>query len=363
MPTKTGRSAHRNPASAPVAVALAGCGAVAQRYYAPALQTLEKAGWVQVHALFDPNGAMRQLLKQFFPSALEVEEFSELGRQIDLVIVASPPSVHAEQSVELLRSGIAVLCEKPLATSVAEAQAMIDAAAESSSILAAGMVRRFFPATQMIREMLASNAIGDVTSFVFEEGDVFRWPVASAAYFEKRVSGGGVLTDIGAHALDLMVWWFGEPLEIRYEDDAMGGVEANCRVRCRFASGISGEVRLSRDCALSNRYVVRGTRGWLSWWSKETNRLEASFGEARYTLNAGLEEAGKPAAHFERSFIEQICNVISAMTRENTLHVSAADVLPSLRVIERCYALRLPMSMPWLDPAQASRAAELNRLS
>jgi predicted dehydrogenase len=360
---KTGKSPHGKPKNKPVTVAIAGCGAVAQRYYAPALQTLEKAGWVRVRALFDPDRDMRRILKQCFPSALEVEDFSRLSNEIDLVIVASPPAAHAEQSVALLRSGMCVLCEKPLATSVADAQAMIEAAAESSSILAAGMVRRFFPATRMIRQMLTSNAIGDITSFEFQEGNVFRWPVASAAYFEKAISGGGVLMDIGAHALDLLVWWLGEPVEIQYEDDAMGGVEVNCRVGCKFASGITGEVRLSRDCALSNRYVVRGTRGWLSWWTKETNRLEASFGDARYTLNAGIEEAGRPAAHFEGSFIDQICNVIGAMACENSLQVSAAEVVPSLRLIEACYAQRLSMPMPWLGPAEASRAAELSRLN
>jgi len=354
------RSPNGKAEGKPVTVALSGCGAVAQLYYAPALRALETAGWVQVGALYDPVPAMRNALKKIFPSALEVEHFPRLCEDMDLVILASPPWMHAEQSIELLRAGISVLCEKPLATSVTQAQAMIEAAAASSGVLAPGMLRRFFPATQMIREMLAANAIGDITSFDIREGDVFRWPVSSAAYFDKRTGGGGVLMDIGAHALDLMVWWLGEPVDTLYEDDAMGGIEVNCRLRCRFASGFSGQVRLSRDCALANRYTVHGTRGWLSWQANETNRLEAGFGASRYTLNAALEHASNPAAHFERSFIDQICNVISAMMRTEPLRVPAVEVLPSLRLIEHCYAHRQAMPMPWLSEVEALRAAELD---
>lgn len=342
-------------------VGLLGCGAVAQLYYAPALRALEKAGLLRVGALHDPVPAMRKAMKQVFPSALEVEQFPGLYADMDLVILASPPWMHAEQSIELLRAGKSVLCEKPLTTTVAQAEAMIEAAAASSGVLAAGMLRRFFPATQMIREMLAANAIGDITSFDIQEGNVFRWPVASAAYFDKRTGGGGVLRDIGAHALDLMVWWLGEPVDTSYEDDAMGGIEVNCRLRCRFASGFSGQVRLSRDSNLANRYTLHGTRGWLSWQANETNRLEAGFGASAYTLSAALEQASSPAADFERCFIDQICNVIAAMRRTEPVRVPAAEVLPSLRLIDHCYAQRQAMPMPWLGEIEALRAAELGR--
>jgi predicted dehydrogenase len=65
------------------------------------------------------------------------------------------------------------------------------------------------------------------------EGGQFDWPVRSTGYFTRAQSGGGVLQDIGTHVLDLLAWWFGEPEALLYEDDAMGGVEANCRIRVR----------------------------------------------------------------------------------------------------------------------------------
>src|SRR5689334_22918483 len=104
-------------------VALVGCGAVVQQYYVPALSLLERGGTLEVSALFDPDAAMRARVKHSFSHARELQDFAEV-QQVDaeLVILASPPSLHAAQAIELLRQGRAVLCEKPLAASAAEGQ-------------------------------------------------------------------------------------------------------------------------------------------------------------------------------------------------------------------------------------------------
>lgn len=353
-----------NPPRAPGGrsrVAIVGCGAVVQLYYVPALLALEAAGRVEVTALFDPDAAMRGRVRRSFPGARELQDFGDLLQApADLVVLASPPARHAAQGVELLRRGRAVLCEKPLATTTADAQSMIDAAQAASATLAAGMLRRFFPAAQAIRDLVADGSLGEIVAVEVQEGNAFRWPVASAAYFGREAGGGGVLMDIGVHALDLLTWWLGEPGEIAYEDDAMGGIEANCRMRCRFAGGAAGRLRLSRDCELSNRYVLRGTRGSVSWTVNETDRLALCLGGARHVLNAQLEVARQPAAHFEQSFIGQIVNVLAATRGEEPLVVPAADALASLRVIEHCYAGRSLMPMGWLDAREAARAAQLN---
>lgn len=344
-----------------VRIAIVGCGAVVQHYYVPALRALEKEGLLRVDVLLDPSTSMRERVKRSFPAARELQAFEELQcSDAELVVLASPPALHAPQGIELLRQGRAVLCEKPLAASFTDAQALIEAAAAGSSILAAGMLRRFFPATQAIRELLLAKTLGEIVSLDIQEGNQFRWPIASPEYFTKRSSAGGVLMDVGAHALDLMVWWLGEPVEIAYEDDSMGGVEANCRVRCRFSNGALAAVRLSRDCELSNRYVLRGTRGEASWQVNEGNRLELCLAGIPHTFNALLENSHRPAAHFERSFIDQILNVLAAVRGEEPLHVPASEALASLRVIDRCYASRTLIPMGWLDAQELSRAMQLN---
>ena len=359
--------AHR-PA---IRVALVGCGAVSQRYYAPALQELARHRLLQVTALCDPEPRNVARLEQSFPGARGAADTAELtAEKSDLAIVASPPQYHAEQTVALLQSGLSVLCEKPMATTVSEAQAMVDAAATARGILAIGMFRRFFPATQTIHRIVSLGLLGDLTELSFTEGGPFRWPVQSPSYFKRVTANGGVLMDIGVHVLDLLVWWFGEPESIRYEDDAMSGIEANCRLDCRFSSGLVGEIRLSRDCELANQYVIRGTRGWLSWDANDAEHLRMGFTDTALALNATVHvldtvrpaPALGPRAHtFQQSFMAQIRNVVAAMQGEEALLVPGEQGIRGMHLIEACYGRRTLMAMPWLGLNEQRRAEQLNQ--
>src|SRR3990167_5371247 len=306
-----------------VTVALIGCGAVSQKYYAPALNALGKTHLLQVRALYDPNEDSLARLRQYFPEACGVRDLAHISMQgIDLAIIASPPRYHAEQTLQLLKAGVAVLCEKPMAGTVAEAQAMIETAAKTSNLLAVGLFRRFFPATQTIHTIITGRLLGEIESFDFSEGGYFRWPVTSPAYFKKSTSQGGALMDIGAHLLDLMQWWFGVPTEISYTDDAMGGAEVNCLLHCKFAQGFTGKIRLSHDCQLSNRYLIRGSKGWIQWEVNNAGAIHLGFTGAQLALKSKIFQtdpgkpapaAGKPCYNFEQSFASQIVNIINAL--------------------------------------------------
>ena len=351
----------------PLGVLLVGCGAVAREYYAPALSALAREGVLDVRAVYDPDPACVAALRTRLPGAVRVEHLHELAG-VDLAIVASPPRFHAPQTLELLGAGVSVLCEKPLAATRAEAEAMVEAARTARGVLAAGLFRRFFPATATIRGLLQAGVLGDIRRFTCFEGGRFAWPTQSPSFFERAGLQGGVLLDIGVHLLDLLIWWWGAPLAAEYEDDAMGGVEANCRLRLTFAPGFSGEVRLSRDWALPNRYVIQGTKGWIAWEVNEADGLVLGFAGTGVALNArlhadhwttGMPSLGGVLATFEQSFANQLVNVAAAIRGTAPLAVPAAEALPSLAVIEDCYRRRTPMAMPWLGAAEAARAAEL----
>lgn len=356
-------------ADSPIQVGLIGCGAVSQLYYAPALQALEQEGLLRVKALFDPSEASLTQLRSHFPQASQVDDTAALTCDTcDLAIVASPPQYHAAQTVQLLKAGVSVLCEKPMASTVAEAKAMLEVADQAQGLLAIGLFRRFFPATQTIYSILSLGLLGELESFECYEGSAFNWPVQSPSYFKRSQAGGGVLLDIGVHLLDLLIWWFGEPIEIHYEDDAMGGIEVNCALKCQFA-GVSGTVRLSRDCNLPNRYTIRGSKGWLSWQVNEANNIQMGLVDAPWALETtmyqkelrtGLPVLNRPGFNFEQSFTSQICNIVRAMRGEEALVVSGAEGIRSLRWIEHCYRHRQLMAMPWLSPSENTRAQQLS---
>ena len=350
----------------PLKVALVGCGAVSQLYYAPALQQLERIGQIQVAALFDPNPANLTSIHKSFPAAVEVRDVDQLTQSgLDLAIIASPPQYHASQSIQCLQSGMSVLCEKPMALSVAEGEAMVAAASSSGGLLAVGLVRRFFPAAQTLHNILSLNIFGAVKSFSCTEGRVFQWPVQSVSYFRDN----GVLRDIGVHILDLLMWWWGEPEEIVYEDDAMGGAELNCRIRLRFPQGFTGEVRLSREFQLPNSYVIQCQNVTINWDLDETNQLRFTFDHLNYSLssevhpiksiNNGLIVPGPIAADFHECFHDQLRNVIAAVHRTEPVMVSGETGLASLRAIEQCYSQRTLMKMPWLNEQEILRAEQI----
>lgn len=351
-------------------IALIGCGTVSKLYYGPALQELERNKLLQVNALFDPDPENLAFLQKKFPNANSIQQLGELSpEKIDIAIIASPPQYHSQQTIQLLKSGLSILCEKPMSTTVTEAESMIQAASNAQGLLAIGLFRRFLPATQTIQKILSLNLLGDIQSFYFSEGGNFKWPVQSPGYFKKENARGGVLLDVGVHLLDLMIWWFGNPKEVVYEDDAMGGVEVNCRLQCKFEQGFTGEVRLSRDCILQNRYIIVGDKGWLTWNVNDApNKIQMGFTDSAFSLDAYVHDVdprnpfapGEHSYNFEQSFTNQIYNLIAAIEGKESLVIPGEAAIKSLKIIESCYQNRTLMPMPWLNSSEIKTAYHLN---
>ncbi|MBA3801796.1 MAG: Gfo/Idh/MocA family oxidoreductase [Acidimicrobiia bacterium] len=348
-----------NARPAPVHVALVGCGAVAQLYYRPALETLEREGLLRLTAAHDPDPVALDTFGDSFPSARRLTRFPEvLAISPQLVIIASPPRYHPEQTIAALAAGIDVHCEKPLAPNLAEGERMVAAAVEAGRRLSIGMVRRHFAATRAIGRLISNGNLGPLGSIDCFEGTPFTWPVRSVDFLRPVAGAAGVLQDIGTHCLDLLTWWLGSPSAISYEDDAMGGVEANCRIELMFGD-VPATVRLSRDWARPNRYVITGRDGWVAWTVNETNHFDYGISGTGYAGDLTLHEAsvgvrrptlGAVAGEFDEAFANQV-RVLVDPASDARERVPGADALTTLGLIDRCYASRRQMPMPWMVPA------------
>jgi predicted dehydrogenase len=359
IPNRSPRRPDKQP-SRPVVVALSGCGAVTALYYAGALQQLEAEGALRVAALFDPDTHALAEIGSRFPGAVQAASFAVLlSCGPGLVIVASPPAAHAEQTIAALRAGCAVLCEKPLATRFADAEAMVALAAETARLLAVGMVRRFFPSTLAIKDLLDRGAIGKLQAFDCFEGGPFEWPVRSPSYFSR--ASGGVLMDVGVHALDLIGYWFGPPAAITYEDDAMGGVEADCRIELSY-EGYTGCVRLSRQWHRPNRYLIAGSKGHIAWTVNEADRIEIGSGGGD-AMDAAILCSGQSASDFHQCFLRQLRAVVGVLSGEGGPIVTGAEALAAMRLIDRCYATRRLMPMGWLGQGELRAAAQFAQMA
>lgn len=337
------------------AIAIAGCGAVSTLYYAPALALLQQRGRIGGVTAFDVDMDRARAFAGLLRQTSVVPSFADLlAGPAELLIVASPPMAHADQVIAGLSAGKHVLCEKPLAIGSVQAQQMIEASARSGRRLLAGHMRRQFPATNAIAGIVRSGLLGDISAVTCFEGGPFAWPVSGPGYF-SRASSGGVLQDIGTHCLDLVTWWLGQPIGLRYEDDALGGVEANCLVTLSY-SGFTARIRLSRDWAQPNVYRITGARGWLEWPVNDPLNFTLSLPGSGI---ANVRAEAPAGDDFHRAFARQIEAALDGSDNA----VSASAVLPVIAMIETCYATRTPMALPWLAPEEAVRARALTGIA
>ena len=355
--------------NAEMPVAIVGCGAISRFFYSATMKALAGPERLRVTGLVDPSSVNLSHLAKDFPEARRfttIEE-SDIGRE-HLVIVASPPRFHAAQSILALGKGAAVLCEKPMAASIEDAEAMVLAAREKQGILAIGLYRRFFDATEAIRVLIQNQLLGRLKSFQIREGGPFGWQAASESFFRRTATPGGVLFDTGVHTLDLVLWWLGEPDDVVYEDDAMGGVESNCRVELSYANGCEGEVRLSRDWKTENRYTFFFERGFVRWTVNDSNHLEVFMEGLPVSVRGELIQVSRKgglvvergiARTNPQSFIEQVRNVASAKRGIENLKIPAEEGIRSLRLIERCYRKRQLLKMPWMTADQEIESRRL----
>ncbi len=365
-----------NLTRAKIPVVIFGCGAVAERFYAPTLRQLERDDAVSVRALVDPAPERTEALRAFFPEAGAYDEPGRLpAGSGELAIVAAPDRFHAPLTLAALESDMSVLVEKPMAHSVADAEAMITSARSANKLLAVGLFRRFFSSSQAMREIVSTGLLGDDLTFEVLVGNKLNWPAKSASFFRKDLAGGGVLMDIGPHVLDLLIWWFGEPAALEYADDAMGGLEQNCRLSIEFApqaqdaAPVTGEVTMTRDWKLPNTLRVTGTRGWASMRFGRGAQLDLGFHDSEFAFDAHVftqrVEGNRPALdrpgrEQAESFAAQIHNVLGALRGDNDLAVPGEEGIRSLRLIERCYNERHLLEMPWFDSAERAQAIELS---
>jgi len=323
-------------------VAVVGCGAIAEKFHLPALA--RRAKRLKQVVLVDPDLSRAGTLAAALTRARVAASYEQVSDDIDAAIIATPPWLHSEIAMPLLARGIHVLCEKPLAESVADARAMIEQAERSGAYLCVNHNRRAFPALRRVKELLGSGAVGECMSVEYTEGARFSWPSASGWRFAPANGERGVLLDLGAHALDTICWWLGEkPAVVTCSTDSFGGPEgvASLVLKC---GACTIKVRLSWLSKLSNTYRIVGTRGVIEGAIFDWRRLTTTCIRGR---RRQLKVSSDRSDYVIGNLI--IDNFLDAITGRATPLVPAPTVLPSLELIEDCYRCASRIPMPWLE--------------
>jgi len=339
-----------------IKLAILGCGAIVKGIHLPVSALSEQ---VKVTALVDKSLPRARELAEKYNVPIVADDYHEIIDQIDAAIVALPNYLHAPVTIDLLQHGIHVLVEKPMALTTSDCDKMIKAASDAGTVLAVGLNCRFFLSSQYVKQVLKDEWLGHIKSFDLRQGIIYRWPIASDFIFRKEMAGGGVLTDIGVHALDLLLWWLGDYESVEYYDDAMGGVEANCELHLRLQSGVSGVVELSRVRDLRNSWIIRGERGTLKV-GVDINPLIHLTVENRDIVLAGHAVRSEIVdRRIQDVFRRQLDDFANAIDNHRPPFVPGQEGKHAVKLIETCYALKQPLKQPWMFPqALAHRTSE-----
>ncbi len=339
-------SSSRDPLSrSSPRIAIIGCGAVTETHHLPTLAELN----LKPALLIDVNLQRAQRLGDLFQAGRVSDDYRACLGEFDAAIVASPHHLHAPICTDLLRRGIHVLVEKPMALTTGECQAMIEAAEAGNAVLAVALMRRYSRNLQWAKAVLDAGLLGPIESFDFQEGADYGWPVASGFFFRKETAGGGVLMDTGAHTLDLLLWLLGDVSSFEYYDDSYGGVEADCKMDVTLASGAKGAVELSRTRDLRCTAIVRGKRGEIEiGLGKKFVRADPK-GLLSYT-NGEVRCDPELKQTYRDLFVAQLNDWLRSIATGQKPWIPVEEAGRSIALIERCYAERRPWNLPWVLP-------------
>jgi len=336
------------------------------------------------------NKAKVDALRERFGWAESCYSFEELvaREDIDLVDITAPNNEHVDMIVKAAEKGKHVLCEKPLATSLADAKRAVAAVKKAGVIHMLMHNYRRCPAVSLAKEMIASGELGEIYHWrAFYLQDWLLSPEVPMMWrVQKKIAGSGALGDLMAHSIDLAHWLIGDidsvactmktfikkRPQLADVDAGLGGkaakgakmgtvdVDDGVITLARFKNGALGTFEATRFAAGRknyNSFEVNGSKGSIVFNLERMNELQyyncsdpdkaVGFRTIQVTADVhpfmGLPKGGGPrywpVAHiigYEHTFINSIFDLIQAIADNKPVEPNFEDGLKTQAVLEAC---------------------------
>jgi predicted dehydrogenase len=189
------------------------------------------------------------------------------NNDIDAVYIALPNSMHAEYTIRAARAGKHVLCEKPMATTVSDGQAMIDACRKANRKLMIAYRCQYEPTNLRAIRMIREGKLGKIQAIESANGFNIR---PSEWRLNMKLAGGGPLMDVGIYSLNACRYLTGEePGEFKADasvidrDGRFNEVEENLCWSMKFPSGIVASCNTTYGSSMPGFYRVHGSKGMI----------------------------------------------------------------------------------------------------
>ncbi|RLF92937.1 hypothetical protein DRN52_07225 [Thermococci archaeon] len=251
-----------------VGLGIIGCGWAARDLYEPAFRFLKNG---RVVAVMDINESKAKFLKELYGVPRYYTDLDDMLRdkEVEAVVVLTPPHHHLEPVVKSAEAGKHVYCEKPMAPTVQEADRMIEACRRNKVKFMIAFMKRFNKSFRFVKKLIDEDRLGSVFELRARWDNARVGKMSETQYRLKLISGGGFLQEDGSHPLDICRWWLGDVEEVnayvaiiapdRHETDDMA-----C-VTMRHKSGAISTLHITMITHTKGEesYELYGTKGTL----------------------------------------------------------------------------------------------------
>ena len=327
-----------------IKVGIIGCGKIAQVRHIPEYAANSNA---EVYGFYDINQARaEELAKKYGGKAYASYEELLADPEIVAVSVCAANHAHAEISIAALKAGKHVLCEKPMAVTLEECEAMVAAAKESGKYLMIGQNQRLAKAHAKAKELIEQGAIGKVLTFrtIFGHGGPETWsidPGAKVWFFDKSRAAMGAMADLGIHKTDMIQYVLGTKivktqavLTTLDKKDATGnliGVDDNAICIYQMENGVIGTMTASWTyyAAEDNTTVIYGTKGELRLYDDprySVQQINADGTRVDYQIDQIQTNDNQTASGIIDLFVD-------CLVQNKEPEISGADVLHAMKAV------------------------------
>ncbi len=186
------------------------------------IEVFQKLPGVEVVAISSAKAERAESIAEKFGIEVATDNYRTLIENVDAVVIASPPALHARMALDAIAAGVHVFCEKPIASNLNEARQIRDAAATAGVTGMMNFQQRFTPHFRRSAEFLADGSIGQLLMadmrVPMNPVGYMRlplWSDSKAGWFSDAAQGGGLLaSSVGPHLVDLLLWHGGPIAEV-----------------------------------------------------------------------------------------------------------------------------------------------------
>ena len=330
-------------------VLIIGGGAVSESFHIPA--AIKLVGVENVY-LAEPNQAQSEKLQLKFGLKNIVDDYFKVLKGIDGVVLATPPHLHAKILIDCIQANVPVLCEKPVTLTYQEALRVIDANASKNILIGMCHTYRLFPNRIHVWNQIKDGFFGGNIHIEIIEGAPADWPTVSGYCFRKELVPGGVLLDGGIHSLDFILWCLGEPTNIEYIDDSIGGLESNASMKLTFEGNKTATFRISRTCDLPNKIVVSGSKNTLEFDIFEMTKISNPKNPKEII---SIPDVSNRKYDWSTIAEYQLQNFLNTIENKESLFCPLIDGIKTVELIEKCYQIKKLRPLPKKAPIPGVR--------